>query len=117
MKNSIKTALSIVTITVMMGGFLIPNNAIAGQKKAVTGKDLTVKFCQACHYFAGTNQAGTVAPPLVGMKARFPDRKVIRDKVYDPHKQKTDTMMPPFGRNGLLNDKQIEMIIDYVYTL
>ncbi|TNG01488.1 MAG: sulfur oxidation c-type cytochrome SoxX [Gammaproteobacteria bacterium] len=117
MRNYIKATLAIVTVSVMMGGFLTPSNAIAGKKKAMTGKDLTVKFCQACHQFAGTTQAGTVGPPMVAIKARFPERQKIYDQVYDPHKIKSDSIMPPFGRNGLLNDKQINLIIDFLYTL
>ena len=94
---------------------------VAAEEKTKTpqqvGKELAVTFCQACHYFEGTNQAGTVAPPLTAMKARFPDRNLLRDTIDDPHVAKPHTMMPPFGRNGLLTDAQIEQIIDFLYGL
>jgi hypothetical protein len=38
--------------------------------------------------------------------------------IYDPHKAiKPNSMMPPFGRNGLLDSAQVNLIIDYLYTL
>jgi len=82
------------------------------------GRALTVEFCQACHYFEGTDQAGTVGPPLVAMKPRFPERGKMEAIIYDPHRAtKLHSMMPPFGRNGLLNTAEIQLIIDYLYTL
>jgi len=107
----------------ILGAFLILGTqpGVAAEEKTKTpqqvGKGLAVTFCQACHYFEGTDQAGTVAPPLAGMKARFPDRTLLRNTIYDPHVAKAYTMMPPFGRNGLLTDAQIEQIIDFLYGL
>jgi hypothetical protein len=38
--------------------------------------------------------------------------------IYDPQVvSKPYTMMPPFGRNGLLDERQIELIVNYLYTL
>lgn len=82
------------------------------------GKRLTLEFCQACHQYLGTEQAGTVAPPLVGMKQRFPDRSKLYSIIYDPQtSMKKDTMMPPFGRNQLLAKDEIEKVIDFLYSL
>ena len=82
------------------------------------GKLLALESCQSCHQYVGTDQAGTVGPPFVGMKARFPDRKKLYDIIYDPQAAlKKDTMMPPFGRNELIAKDKIEKIIDFLYTL
>jgi sulfur-oxidizing protein SoxX len=52
------------------------------------------------------------------MKARFPERQKLYEIIYDPHvATKSHTMMPPFGRNGLVDDNQIQLIIDFLYTL
>ena len=84
----------------------------------MAGKKLTLEFCQACHQYQGTEQAGTVAPPLIGMKQRFPNRQTLFNIIYDPHKNLSkDTMMPPFGRNELLVEDEIERVIDFLYTL
>jgi sulfur-oxidizing protein SoxX len=82
------------------------------------GRELAVEFCQACHYFEGTDQAGTAGPPLLAIKPRFPDRQKLVEIINDPQvATKPYTMMPPFGRNGLIDQHQIELIVDYLYTL
>ena len=82
------------------------------------GKKLALDFCVACHQFTGTNQAGSLGPPLMVMKSRFPDRKTIYDIIYDPAVAiRPHTMMPPFGRNKLLMKEEIDKIIDFLYSL
>jgi L-cysteine S-thiosulfotransferase len=104
------------------GVFLLPRPGIADEGKAKTplqeGKELTIENCQACHYFDGTDQAGTVGPPLLAMKPRFPDRQKLEKMIYDPQVvSKPYTMMPPFGRNYVLDEHQIKLIVDFLYTL
>lgn len=103
------------------GGLSVPFTTGAEEKPKTPlekGRDLTITMCQACHHFEGTNQAGTLGPPIVAMKSRFPEKQRLHDIIYDPHAAiKSHTMMPPFGRNGLLDDKEIGLIIDYLYTL
>lgn len=92
--------------------------AEAAESTIQEGKKLTLDFCQACHKYEGTEQAGTVAPPLVSMKSRFPDRKKLYDIIYNPQSAlKPQTMMPPFGQNYLLSKEEIEKIIDFLYSL
>ena len=79
--------------------------------------------CLACHVMVTPNwpegfpPGGNVAPPLVAMKSRFPDRDVLRAQIYDAREANTKSMMPPFGTFNLLNDKQIDNIVDFLYTL
>lgn len=79
--------------------------------------------CLACHQMVtpkwpeGFPPGGNVAPPLVAMKSRFPDRAVLRAQIYDAREANDKSMMPPFGTFDLLNDKQIDNIIDFLYTL
>lgn len=82
------------------------------------GKKLALENCQACHQYVGTEQAGTVGPPLVAMKSRFPERKKLYSIIYDPQQALSEhTMMPPFGRNELLDNDEIEHVIEFLYTL
>jgi len=113
-KNIVVLALSGLLITGPFAGGAAETQSANVQE----GKRLTLEFCQACHHYTGTEQAGTVAPPLAGMKARFPNRKKLYNLIYDPQVAiKKDTMMPPFGRNELLAKDEIEKIIDFLYTL
>jgi len=118
----VKKLASAVLIAAFCAGYAFVSSAAPPDKKTEDiikeGQQLTLQFCQTCHDYAGTEQAGTVAPPLIGMKARFPDRKKLYNIIYDPQVAlKPHTMMPPFGRNELLAKDEIEKVIEFLYTL
>ena len=73
--------------------------------------------CLACHQIAGGSMAGNMGPPLVGMKARYPDKKKLRDQIWDATKANPNTVMPPFGRHKILSDREIDLIVEFIYTL
>jgi sulfur-oxidizing protein SoxX len=73
--------------------------------------------CLACHAIAGGNSPGSIAPTLVSMKARFPDREKLRQQIWDSRGNDPHTLMPPFGKFRILTDQEIERVIDYLYTL
>lgn len=76
--------------------------------------------CLACHSAPRDHRAVTlanIAPPLVMMRERYPDRSVLREQIRDPAARNPDTIMPPYARHRILTDEEIELIIDYLYTL
>ncbi len=73
--------------------------------------------CLACHAFDEGQLPGNIGPPLIYMKQRFPERAALRDQIWDASTRNPDTMMPPFGRHKILNDEEIDLIVDYLYTL
>ena len=85
------------------------------------GKELTFERkkgnCLACHQIEDGELAGTAGPPLIAMKARFPDKKDIFDKIWDATKNDPHSFMPPFGKHGILTKDEINLIVEYLYTL
>jgi len=73
--------------------------------------------CTACHAYEGANMPGNIGPPLVAMKARYPDKQKLYDQIWDATKANPNTMMPPFGKHEILSDKDIKLITEWVYTL
>lgn len=73
--------------------------------------------CLACHAMQGGDQAGNIGPPLIAMKARFPDREVLWNRIYDARSANEITRMPPFGEHGILTYEEIDKIVDYLYKL
>ena len=73
--------------------------------------------CVACHEIKGGTATGNIGPPLNDMKKRFPDRNELVAIVADETKRNPLSVMPPFKRNLILDDKQIEAIVDFLYTL
>lgn len=73
--------------------------------------------CLACHAIADGELPGNLGPPLVAMEARFPDRRVLRDQICDASVRNRDSRMPPFCRHRILTEDEVELIMDYLYTL
>ena len=72
--------------------------------------------CLTCHVIAGGDAAGNVGPELSNMKKRYPGRKELVAIIFDETKRNPQTVMPPFGRNLILTDQEIEAVVDFLYT-
>jgi len=73
--------------------------------------------CLACHQIEGGTLAGNIGPPLIAMKARFPDRDVLRAQIYDARINNPNTIMIPFGPHAVMSDKEIDLVTNYIHTL
>ena len=106
-------------LTVIMASALIA--PLASADSVAEGKsiawDRKKGNCLTCHMIEGGQQTGNVGPPMVAMKARFPDRNVLVEWIKDPTKNNPMTAMPPFGRNLILTEEEINKVVDYLYTL
>lgn len=73
--------------------------------------------CLACHAIPDDPKAespGNIGPPLVKMKERYPDRAKLRARIWDAGAFNPNTIMPPFGRNKVLTEQEIDRITDYL---
>ncbi len=73
--------------------------------------------CLACHYIEGGELTGNFGPPLLAMKVRYPDRDVLRAQIWDASVKNPDSRMPPFGRNQILTEEEIDLVTDYIQSL
>ena len=73
--------------------------------------------CLACHIVADGELAGNVAPPLITMQARYPEKAKLRAQIWDATVANPNTMMPPFGRHGILSEEEIDKVTEYIYSL
>ena len=115
----IKTAASIVAL---LGAFMSPIATAAGHSEAIAegqklAFDRKLGNCLSCHIITGKDQEGNIGPPLIAMKARFPDKSALRAQIYDATVNNPNSMMPPFGKHHALTGKQIDLITDYIYSL
>ena len=89
-----------------------------------SGKDLAFDVrkgnCLTCHLMPSVPDAvsnATIGPPLVAMKARFPDKAKLRAQVWDASQIKPASSMPPFGKHQILTDKEIDKIVDFIHGI
>lgn len=73
--------------------------------------------CLACHMIDDGELPGNMGPPLLAMKIRFPDRGVLKTQICDASVRNSNSRMPPFCRHGILTEDEVELIVDYLYTL
>jgi sulfur-oxidizing protein SoxX len=88
--------------------------AAEGQKLAF---DRGKGNCLTCHEIKGGDLPGTIGPALKDIKSKYPDRNDLVAILYDETKRNPQTMMPPFGRNRILTDQEINAIVDFLQTL
>ena len=91
------------------------------QSAAAEGKKLAFDRgkgnCLSCHDIRGGDLPGTIAPTLTGLKSKYPDRRDLVAIVTDESKRNPLTVMPPFGRNRILTEQEINAIVDFLQTL
>ena len=85
-----------------------------GQKLAF---DRSKGNCLTCHVIKGGDLPGTIGPELVGIKSKYPNRDELVAILFDETKRNPLTVMPPFGRNRILTDKEINAIVNFLQTL
>jgi len=98
--------------------------AAESQARVDRGRELAHDFnkgnCLACHSAPRDSSAVTlanIAPPLIMIRERYPDREALRRHIWDPMQRNPNTIMPPYGKHRILTDEEIDLVIDYLYTL
>lgn len=73
--------------------------------------------CLACHMIEDGELPGNAGPPLLAMQQRFPDKRKLREQIWDPTVRNPQSMMPPFGKHGILTEDELDKVVDYIYSL
>lgn len=97
--------------------------ALAEQKGSAIDEGKKLAFtrskgnCLACHMIKGGDSPGTIAPPLLMMKTRFPDKQALKAQIWDASKRNPETSMPLFGRYEILTEDEVDKVVDFIYSL
>ncbi|MGC9269419.1 sulfur oxidation c-type cytochrome SoxX [Acidiphilium sp.] len=108
-------ALGVITSMISLGiaSAATPAEIAAGEKLATTTNEGN---CDACHMFKGAVEAGNIGPQLNDVKSMVPNRAEFYKIIYDEEARNPSTIMPAFGKNQILTPKQINEVIDFMYT-
>jgi sulfur-oxidizing protein SoxX len=124
MRRTARLIKTTVSVTALMGclGLIAPLTVSAADAADIEkGKQLAFDRkkgnCLACHQIEGGTLAGNIGPPLVAMKARFPDYEKMKAQITDARVNNPNTIMIPFGPHGVLSAKEIEQVSQFIYTL
>ncbi len=116
----IKTAGSVLAIAgslaLLPAPVMAAGASVIDEGKAVS-YDRKKGNCLACHQMSDGDLPGNIGPPLIAMKARYPDKAKLRAQIWDATKTNPNSIMPPFGRLQILSEGDIDKIVEFVYTL
>jgi sulfur-oxidizing protein SoxX len=102
-------------------GALASASPAAAQSAAAEGQKLAFDRgkgnCLTCHEIKGGDLPGTIGPPLKDIRSKYPDRNELVAIVTDETRRNPQTVMPPFGRNRILTEQEINAVVDFLQTL
>ncbi len=119
----LKNFASLLVATALLCGALMLGSTTASASEATIAEGKKLAFnrkkgnCLACHAIEGGDLAGDIGPPLVVMKARFPDKAVLRAQIWNASEKNPNSIMPPFGRHHMLSEDEIDKITDFIHSL
>ena len=120
--NPKRESKSRLVVGVCLGALVLPTAVLAADA-ATLQLGQAVVFdrlkgnCLACHLIEGGESPGDIGPPLVAMQARFPDKAALRAQIHDPTVANPHSRMPPFGKHRIVSERELEAIVEYLYTL
>ncbi len=119
--NFFKAMFSLAALLGALATMSFPAAAAEGASAVEQGKaiayDRKKGNCLACHAMDDGTLPGNIGPPLIAMKARFPDKAKLRAQVWDATVANPNSIMIPFGRVKALSEEEIDMVVEYIYTL
>jgi len=106
----------LLSVSIAIPAIVKAGDVANGRKLAISQP---VANCVACHVLPDVDLPGDVGPNLIESMKGYTekDRETVRQWIWDATKFNPDTIMPPYGRNKLLTEKEIDDIVEYLYTL
>ena len=77
-------------------------------------------YCIACHQVpaqAGPVTRSNVGPALAGARMRELGSDRLHELLRDPTRANPETVMPPFGKHHILDDREIDRVTEYLLAL
>lgn len=126
MKKTLNVMAAITGLICLMSTSVLAEDAKPVEQKISSaelekGKNLAFNRrkgnCLACHFIQGGTLMGNTGPGLIAMKQRFPEREKLVAQITDARTNNKNTFMPPFGAHGILTEQEIQLVVDWLYTL
>lgn len=73
--------------------------------------------CLACHKIEDGEFPGNIGPELKALSTRFNNKQQLREQIWDATRFNPETSMPPFGKNKILANTEIDQVVDYLWGI
>ncbi|VAX03654.1 Sulfur oxidation protein SoxX [hydrothermal vent metagenome] len=121
-KSASSTLATASTLALMLGSLAITPQAALAEEASVLDEGKAIAFdrkkgnCLACHKMKDGTLEGNIGPALVNMADRYPDKKMLRDQIWDATKINPYTIMPPYGKHKILTEEELDKVVEFIYT-
>ncbi|MCK9529995.1 MAG: sulfur oxidation c-type cytochrome SoxX [Gammaproteobacteria bacterium] len=122
MRNTAQLITAASAVATLLGALSV-SLPVAAAEPSVLEQGKAISFdnrkgnCLACHQIEGGDLPGNIGPPLVVMKARFPDKAKLRAQIFDSTQANPNSIMPPFGRHQILTSDELDKVVEFIYSL
>jgi sulfur-oxidizing protein SoxX len=116
-QSTIKGARVLIVLSLLLAHAVLASSDGRVARGKILATDRGKGNCLACHMIDDGELPGNMGPPLLAMKVRFPDREALQNQICDAVVRNSNSRMPPFCRHRILTIEEVELIIDYLYTL
>lgn len=94
---------------------------VASQQSLAVGKQLSFQRnkgnCLACHIIEEGEDPGNIGPALADIQTKFATKEQLKALIWDATQFNPQTSMPPFGKNKILSPKELDLVVDYIWSL
>jgi len=115
-----RTAVAVALAT-LAGALVTAQAADAPKGDPAAGKAIAMDRakgnCIACHMIPGGDSPGTIGPALVSIQNRYPSYEKLHAQIYDPTVANPESAMPPFGKNRILTQQQLDDVTAFIWSL
>ncbi len=73
--------------------------------------------CLACHVIEDGEDPGNIGPALKNIATRFKNKAQLKALIADATQFNAQTSMPPFGKNKILTPQELDLVVDYIWSL
>jgi sulfur-oxidizing protein SoxX len=91
------------------------------EASAIQGKQISFQRnkgnCLACHKIEKGEDPGNIGPALVNIQQKFSNKAQLKVLIWDATQFNEKTSMPPFGRNKILTPKELDAVVNYIWSL
>ncbi|HNA28979.1 MAG TPA: sulfur oxidation c-type cytochrome SoxX [Thiobacillaceae bacterium] len=74
-------------------------------------------YCVVCHQVPGEDWPGTVGTPLLHFKQHDYADGAVFQQIFDPRVINPQSVMPPYGANGILTEQDIRDLVAYLQSI
>ena len=53
----------------------------------------------------------------MNIEKRYSNKEELRAQIWDARNRLPGSIMPPFGRNYILSEKEVDKVVEFVWTL